>query len=938
MKLRLPEHLELLLTDEPVFDLYATGPWRMPDDLASQIWERGKELACTAEARSLRPRRGLPAEFAADATPVAADLVLLTSYLCGVCAVRGGTHVYPEYEIFGGFQRDRPELDRDPVQWEAHAARWRPPGAWIFDDPEHRDTAFTLAAECVHALEGILPLEPRRQALLSLFARCLRQDCRPPEGGSSGTLDEMEAAWAASATDDELAVLPELAGPEGYLAWAYDGFAAAHRRLADALPGTCRLAQVTAELVRQAGFRFPPGALAAVTGADGYREIQERASAVAEFTPRAWYHQTRDWLARALGAGEIDACRAWLDMAVRLTGILQGLPGQPVSPAPCYLPVGPFQRDVQAFAQPRRARNPLTTALAAPQHPAPVSTVGQEPDDRPGNALRQMVEAAAELDALPGLAAIKDQVAALIAVAGAEVARRDAGITLRTAWKNLAFAGPPGTGKSRVAAAFARACHDIGILTLGHLTEITRAGLSCERPADTADHVKDSVRHAIGGILLITDAHQAGPDAGEDAHVLRLLEQMMEQRRDDLIVVLAGPDQPLRRLLASRPGLASRIPTIVTFAPYTTAELAAIFTYRAREAGFTLTSDATAKASTLIAASAQAARAGSARLATSLLDQAAVNQARRLIKSGNDPDALSTLTPDDIPDHLSEPNLASSVADPVAQLEQMIGLDPVKRQVRLLAAEAQAETLRRDAGMPHRPPSRHMIFTGQPGTAKTTVARLTAAIYAHLGLLTTGHLVEVTRTDLIGQYVGQTAPLVTDAISRALGGVLFIDEAYSLTASDSPRDYGQEAIATLIKLMEDHRRDLVVIAAGYDNHMRQFLDANPGLASRFAKTIDFPGYTDDELAEIFALMATTAGFSLADGVLPRLGELLAATPRGPGFGNSRHVRNLLDQAIAAQALRITTADTNVADVRTLRPDDLAPISARPSADSPGFYL
>jgi hypothetical protein len=188
-----------------------------------------------------------------------ADVFMLASYLCGVGAVRGGTHACLELDIFGRFQRDPPDLDRDPVQWEAHATRWRPPGAWIFTDPGHRDAAFTLAVQCVHLMEGIPPLEHRRQALLSLFTRRLGPGAQPAEEELSGTLDELEAGWAAAASDDELAALPELAGPEGYLAWAYDGFTAAHQRLAQVVPGTQPLPQVTAEVVRQAGLRYPPG-------------------------------------------------------------------------------------------------------------------------------------------------------------------------------------------------------------------------------------------------------------------------------------------------------------------------------------------------------------------------------------------------------------------------------------------------------------------------------------------------------------------------------------------------------------------------------------------------------------------------------------------------------------------------------------------------------
>jgi Holliday junction resolvasome RuvABC ATP-dependent DNA helicase subunit len=934
VRLVLPEHLGLLLADEPVLDLYAAGPWRVPDGLVGEVWERGRGLAGSAEARALRPARGLPDDFAAGVTVVAAELFLLVSFLCGVCAVRGGTHANLETELLGGFLREAPEADRDRWQWQAPATRWRPPGGWVFEDSGQREAAFGLARRCLDVVEGIAPLEARRAALVSLSGRCL-------DGGvPGGTVEELEAGWAASATDEELGVLPELAGPGGYLGWAYEGFAAAHARLAGVVPGTAGLALVTAEVVRQAGLRYPPGALVAATGADGYREVQDLAAAAGEFKPKAWSASVREWLGRGLAAGEIGACRAWLDMAVRLTGIMQGLPGRAVYPVPCHVPVGAFQRDVLAFARPRRARNQLVGTLEPSRDggtPAAGAAAG-------GGVSRRVVlledgGAAGLLEELPGLGGVREQLETLLAVARAEVARRDAGVTLQPAWKHLAFAGAPGTGKSRVAAILARAYREIGVLSQGHLVEVTRAGLCGDRPADTRDLVRDAVRRAGGGILMISQAHLPGPDPGEDAHAVRVLaEELDGHRDDDLIVVLAGPDGPLRRFLAASPDLAARVPGIVTFAPYTAGELAEIFAWRARQAGFTLTDDAAEKAAAVIAGSGPAGRGGSARLVSRLLDQAGVGQARRLIgTAGADAAALAVLTAADIPDRADGTGPAGQAGDPVARLDAMIGLEPVKEQVRLLAAEARAETLRRDAGMPLRPPSRHMIFTGQPGTAKTTVARLIASVYARLGLLTSGHLVEVSRADLVGSYIGQTAPMVTGAVSRALGGVLFIDEAYALTASDSPRDYGQEAIAVLVKLMEDHRRDLVVIAAGYEDHMSQFLAANPGLASRFARTIRFPDYSQDELAAIFAAMATDRGFSLADGVAGRLRQVIAATARGADFGNARYVRNLLDQVIAAQGLRITAAGTGPDDVRILTADDL-PLPPAAAEESTGLYL
>ncbi|MFL5920448.1 MAG: AAA family ATPase [Gaiellaceae bacterium] len=255
------------------------------------------------------------------------------------------------------------------------------------------------------------------------------------------------------------------------------------------------------------------------------------------------------------------------------------------------------------------------------------------------------------------------------------------------------------------------------------------------------------------------------------------------------------------------------------------------------------------------------------------------------------------------------PDDTRSLEDLQAELDSLVGLDTVKDQVRALVAFLQVQGQRLERGLPEVATSQHLVFLGNPGTGKTTIARLLAHMYRAMGLLKRGHLVEVDRAGLVGEYVGMTAIKTDRAIRRALDGVLFIDEAYALARPGQRGvDFGAEAVETLLKRMEDYRHRLVVIVAGYPRLMHEFLDSNPGLRSRFAREIVFPDYSTDELVAITDLFATQNEYRLSEPAAAELQRIFDRARRGEGFGNARYARTIFEQALNAQALRLAAGE------------------------------
>ncbi|WP_026118189.1 AAA family ATPase [Nocardiopsis salina] len=543
-------------------------------------------------------------------------------------------------------------------------------------------------------------------------------------------------------------------------------------------------------------------------------------------------------------------------------------------------------------------------------------------------------QALAELEDMIGLDPVKQQVRGLAASIEAARLRADAGFPVERPLRHLVFSGPPGTGKTSVARTLATVFHSFGLLPSARVVEAQRADLVGEYLGATAIKTNELVDSALGGVLFIDEAYSLVNEGDGQSdrfgnEAVQTLLKRAEDDRDQLVVILAGYADEMDAFLSTNPGLASRFSTRITFPSYSADELFRISQALVRRRGDTLESGA---ARALRRGFDQAVRRevvdelGNGRFARSVVEKAAQARDVRVVTSGVEdgspaprPEAEELITVraadvrtayTELTAHLAGFGESPDVEEALAELDGMIGLEPVKRQVRSIVAQLRVATLREEQGLANQPPMRHFVFTGPPGTGKTTVARVLGRVFSALGLLGKSDVVEAQRADLVGEHLGATALKTNKLVDRALGGVLFIDEAYSLVnpGYSGGDAFGQEAIQTLLKRAEDDRSRLVVVLAGYPAEMERFLGSNSGLASRFDVRVGFPSYSPDELTEIAETVAARTGDTFDEDALVDLHSIFGHVCEAgliDQLGNGRFARSLFEKACSSRDLRVS---------------------------------
>lgn len=510
-----------------------------------------------------------------------------------------------------------------------------------------------------------------------------------------------------------------------------------------------------------------------------------------------------------------------------------------------------------------------------------------------------------KLKKMIGLAGVKEQIDSIIAADIVEKERKKRrGGAYKSGTMHMIFGGNPGCAKTTVAKLFAGIAKEKGILKSGAFVE--RGGMDLDG-IGCVSAIRDAFAAAKGGVLFIDEAYSIKSDTA-----VTVLIQEMENRREDVIVILAGYQERMREFMKLNEGLKSRIPYWIDFPDYSVDELTDIFQMMIKDRGFAVTEEAVRKARNLFEKARCMDHFGNGRYVRNLIDRAVQSQSVRLLTARENVEEirrkeLFLITGEDI-GMLEESHKSDRKSgDARKELAEMPGLSSVKAVIHKAVASFKLKQVCMDRGICRENPSLHMVFTGNPGTAKTTVARLFAEILKDEKVLPSGNFVEAGRADLVGSVVGSTAPLVKKKFKEAQGGVLFIDEAYSLCDSYE-NGFGDEAINTLVQEMENHRDDVIVIFAGYSDQMRQFLERNPGMKSRIAFHMEFEDYSVGELCDITRLMFARRQMTITDDAMEKLKKIYESARGKEDFGNGRFVRKMLEEAEMNLAERVAELD------------------------------